>query len=313
VPSATPTPGPSPTTAPTQTPLPTASPTQPVGGNTATPTPTQPVGGGTSTPTPTPTQAAGNTATPTPTTPPSGGSISGQVRFTNAGVSVNLRLLDCTTEQDCTSIATTTSNSGGQYQFSNPPALQSPNYYRVAFYNGLDGNADDTTRIDYWRGPKIASYSSGESATVAAFSVANVVLSTPAGGTTTTLPRTFSWVSRGVTGDTYTWQMSEFTAPDSTGTELCYDSVGALTSTTLSANDLLNLCSGNYDVEYAWYVYVGSATNDGYGSSYYFRTVTFSATASQAGGQAETALTSAPKLPGGKQPPQAGPRAKETE
>jgi photosystem II stability/assembly factor-like uncharacterized protein len=276
-PGATATPGPSPTTQPTSTPTPTQQP----GGNTATPTPTQPSGGSTSTPTPTPTQPAGNTATPTPTptTGSGAGGINGKVLYQGSEVGgITLSLYKCNSTFTCNEVATTQTGSAGQYLFDNPDTLTSGDSYHVYYDNPVPGNDD---YLSFWRSFDISSYTAGSTADGGTFDIADIKLSSPVNEATVSLPSTFSWQSRGVSGDAYSIAFSDVPVVNFSS-ELCYTALQSGTS-FIFTEPFGGSCGMSFGTEYAWYVYVAKgAWANGYGGSRFYRNVTFASATAQA-------------------------------
>ena len=274
-PGATVTPGPSPTTPPVQTPTRTpvatltATPTQPTGGSTATPIPTS-----------TPTQSAGDTATPAPTatSQPSGTGIQGQVRYQGNGVGdVVLSLMRCTSTHVCNEVSTTQTNSTGQYRFNNPASLTGGDYYHVYYDNPLPG---EDNYLSFWQSFDLSVYTTGNTAEGGTFDIADVKLASPADAAIENLPTTFSWLSRGISTDKFSFAIADI--PVTASSERCFSPLQSGLSLSFTLADGVS-CGLSFDTQYAWYVYVINGTwANGYGGSRYIRNVTFTNAAAQA-------------------------------
>lgn len=240
------------------------------GGPTPTPTATPE---GTHTPTPTATSTHTPTATPTPThtptpvsTPPPG--IHGRVTYNGAaasGVELDLRFFG----SDWSTKDTTTTDDGGRYYFIGSPSLGPGQTYYVRY--GF--NATQPDYLFAWYCPDITSYTAGESIPGGDFDIANVNMLSPDPDATVTLPQTFTWQLRGLEGDTYRWGLFDPGGLDAWWT----DDLGDVDSFTLTA-----LPGGAvYGKEYGWEVWVCHGP-DSCGSSFYYRPVTFAASAGAA-------------------------------
>jgi hypothetical protein len=257
----------------TSTPTPTSTPPP---GATNTPTPT---GTLTSTPvtspTPTPTSTHTPTETPTPTltptatlTPPEC-SIHGTVTYDGSpplGIEVHLRFYD---GGSWSTVATKLLDIHGRYCFKEVSSLGAGQKYYVRY----GPNQNDGPHYLYsWYGPEITSYNASESVPGGDFDIANVDLLSPAHGATVSLPVTFSWEQRGIPGDGYGVGLFDPTSDD----EWWTDDLGDVDSVTMT-----ELPQGMvYGKDYGWFMWVFHGS-DGYGSSYYYRTITFSASAGE--------------------------------
>jgi hypothetical protein len=239
------------------------------------------LGAGGAVPTSTPTTPPGVTATPTPaaspspTSPPQNVGISGRV--TSQGSAVNnitiglIRQNSVSGQRDI--VATTKTNSNGQYLFPNVATLRSPDVYVVIYYNGIDGgNTDNPNYLAYWRSFAITTYNLGSAADGGSFDIADVKLTSPADNAALSAPLTFSWASRGVAGDAYAWAIA--TLPVESSYEICRSAV--LTAPNYELNQrTYSDCSLTTATVYGWYVYVGKADGSAYGQSHDFRRITF--------------------------------------
>ena len=230
----------------------------------------------TATPTATPTDAGTPTPTPTPAaTPAPGSGVYGQALDGGAAASgITLRLYHCDSYGSCSAASSTTTDSGGIYDFTGAATLSSGYSYYVGFVNGASGgNSDDPNHLTYWRSFDITPYTAGSSVEGGTFDIADVVLVSPPDGSSRTLPTTFTWDGRGVAGDRYSWAIA-----DPYLSELYYVDP-PVEATVFVLDETLGGAIGlSYDTEYPWYVYVANGSwAGGYGVSYYYRTVTFSA------------------------------------
>lgn len=227
-------------------------------------------------PTATPTRTPSPTATPT--TAPSSG-INGVVRFKGVPASgVKLRLYLCDFNGCTWTNQQATTGSDGRYSFVGADSLGAGESYQVWFTNGpAGGNSEDPNRLTYWRSFKIPSYTTGSNAPGGNFDIANVSLLSPLNDASVTLPATFTWIGRGVANDHYAWSLT-----DKSDIEICplVSTPDTATNFSLTETEAV-VCGLDYDTPYHWSVYVtdGSSFSDGYGLSYYYRTVTFASTA----------------------------------
>ena len=131
--------------------------------------------------------------------PPAG--INGQVRLGGAavsGVSLQLRYFN---GSSWSTRATTTTDSNGRYNFMGIPSLSSGQRYYVLYSN--PSTTSSNGRLWGWYGANITSYTSGTAASGGDFDIKDATMASPANGATVTLPATFSWNLRGVSGDRY--------------------------------------------------------------------------------------------------------------
>ena len=265
VPIPTPTPTNTPTRTPTftrtPTPMVTPSPTR-TPTRIATPTLTRTA---TATPTRTPTRTRTLTPTPTITTAPG---IYGRVTYKGAAapnIELNLRFYD---SASWSTTATTTTDSNGNYRFTDMPSLDAGQIYYVHY--GL--NNTELWYLFAWYGPNITSYTVSASVHGGDFDIANVDLESPASGSTLPLPVTFTWRNRNIATDTYRWVLFD---PSDPGSRWITGDLGYADSFTLR-----NLPSGaEYGKEYGWYVRVYNGP-DSFGVSHYSHLITFSAATS---------------------------------
>ena len=235
-----------PTTTPTATPIwtPTFTPTPT---QTATPSPTR-----TPTRTPTATSTPTRTATPTTTSTPGRG-IYGRLTYQGqAAPNIPLSLLRW---GDWTTIATTVTDSSGAYSFTNVPTLP-PGTYTVRFWN----DSHDERYLLRWDGRDITSYNMGDTVFGGNFDLANISLVSPVEGATVSIPVTFDWDARGISGDQYGWLIKNPNEPY----VLASGPLGTSTEYTLESPPL----GLKYGIDYIWYIEVLNGDN-GFGLSLY--------------------------------------------
>lgn len=135
---------------------------------------------------------------PTPTPQPAG--IYGRVTLGGAAAgSVGLDLRFYNGSSWSTRMSTTT-NSNGDYLFSNPPSLSSGQIYYVLYRNP---SSTPNGRLWGWYGADITSYTSGTRVHGGDFDIKDITMRAPSDGSSVTLPYTFRWDLRGITSDRY--------------------------------------------------------------------------------------------------------------
>lgn len=141
-------------------------------------------------------------ATPTRTlTPPPGQGIHGRVTYQGQALSgINLKLYRRFNSQ-WTEVATGATDGQGRYQFTGAASLTTGQIYRVVFHNSDNNN--DTRFVRSWDSLDITSYTAGTSVVGGDFDIANVTHGDPNTTTPRSLPITFNWTPRGVSGDVY--------------------------------------------------------------------------------------------------------------
>ena len=179
-----------------------------------------------------------------------------------AAVEIWLRFYD---GQNFSTVATIYTDSNGYYEFFDLPSLAPGQLYYVRYEN----TALNPARLVRWNSFRINSYTAGFTAWGGDFDIQNVTLITPASGTTTKLPVTFSWAGRNTGGDAYSFFLF-----DPNNAEPLYDSgIVSGASYTLSA-----LPSGfSFSKPYGWSVRVYNNPQDpfNYGTAYYYHSITF--------------------------------------
>jgi N-acetylneuraminic acid mutarotase len=158
-----------------------------------------------------------------------------------------------------------TTNAAGNYSFLGVPLLSSGQMYNVAFANAEKNN----TRLAYVQSFVITTFSGGR-LSGGDLEVQNLTHSSPAQDASVTLPATFCWHTRGVSGDTYFLVLQDLDTGDwywyAAGSSTCFE--------------LDELPPGfQYGKAYGWSIGVENDPADNYewGLSYYYQKVTFQA------------------------------------
>lgn len=247
--------GGAPTLTPTATrtggPTPTRTPT-------ATATPTR-----TSTASVTPTRTPTASITPTPTVTTSGGGLYGRITKGGAaagGVALGLRRVDVGGDVQ---IATTTTGADGRYAFTGIASLPAGASYYVLF----GPNSADPTALSFWYGPKVTSYTAGAGVPAGDFDIANVTLLSPANNATVSLPVTFTWNRRNLSGDTYQVVFYDYAAGKWFWTTGNPADTGSYTLQSLPPGMA-------YNWTYYWLIGVFRGA-DSFGFTYYMQGITF--------------------------------------
>jgi hypothetical protein len=177
-----------------------------------------------------------------------------------SGIELRLRFYD---GSSWSTAGTTRTDGAGRYLFTGLSSLGSGQKYYVRY----GPNSSSPEYLHDWRCPEITSYSAGAPGAGGDFDIANVDLLSPSSGSTVSLPATFKWRQRGLAGDSYRWRLLDPTADRSWRS----NDLGDMGSFTLHG---LPEALG-YGKEYRWEVLVFRGP-DSWGSSYYYRRVTFS-------------------------------------
>ena len=185
-----------------------------------------------------------------------------------AGVSLDLRYFD---GSDWSTLVSTTTTSGGNYQFKDVPPLGTGEAYLVRYLNTID-----QSRLGTWETRHLTGLTSGGMINLGSFDIANIALTAPIYGHETSLPRQFSWTRRPATqGDSYKFNLFDI-----------YDYVPKFTSIPLgyaNSYDLASLPAGFYNCNpYYWAITVNSP-DGGWGGSLWAYEVTFYSAASYNG------------------------------
>ncbi|HTP11748.1 MAG TPA: hypothetical protein VMP08_26020, partial [Anaerolineae bacterium] len=154
----------------------------------------------------------------------------------------------------------TSTQSGGYYQFTTSASLGNDQKYVVLFRN----TTNDSRFLAEWRSFSIYSYTAGQVLPGGDFDIADMVLLSPSDTANVGLPVTFQWQTRiGALSDVYMFELYkpndlsvDFTTP-----KLGY--AGSYTLNTLPAG----FATG---VEYGWYVWLfGPSDSIGYTNQYH--------------------------------------------
>jgi hypothetical protein len=150
----------------------------------------------------------------------------------------------------------------GKYAFAGAESLGPGERYYVRF-----GNDDDDPRfLGRWIGPDITSYAAGQALHGGDLDIADVPLTSPAGGSSLTLPADFGWGRRTFNSYTYRWMLYD----DASGETWFSEDLG-----DVGAFHLESLPDGaELDRDYFWLVLVFDGP-DAFGISYYMRGVRF--------------------------------------
>jgi 5-hydroxyisourate hydrolase-like protein (transthyretin family) len=193
------------------------------------------------------------------------GGIYGRVTLNGAaasGVALQLRFYNGST---WSTISNTTTLADGSYLFVNAPSLAAGQQYYVRYENA----AQTDGRLYLWSTRSLTSYAAGSAVEIGNFDIADVALSSPAGGATISLPTIFQWVRRpSTTSDSYTIRIydSADLIPQWLGTLVGYN--GSYTLNSLDTSLAIN-------TQYAWDVLI-YAPDGGSGVSRIARLIRFS-------------------------------------
>ncbi|MSP12903.1 MAG: hypothetical protein EXR62_08090 [Chloroflexi bacterium] len=182
-------------------------------------------------------------------------------------ISLLLRMYDQTSES---TIATTATDSSGNYRFANVPSLPAGKIYYVRF----GPNTTDPTYINAWFGPDISAYMAGTELTAGDFDIANVAYLSPAAGASVGSPADFIWQKRTYPKDSYRWMLFDLSQQNPCQSNGCWFS--SLLGYT-NQYRLESLPTGvSPDKSYGWEIHIYDSTNtNSYGFAYYYRSATF--------------------------------------
>ena len=167
-----------------------------------------------------------------------------------------------------TRVSTLTDGSG-VYRFRGMPSLPVGHAYQV-YYSNYEGN---NQRLGYWGCWSFTGYQAGATYQSCSFDVSGITLADPSSGATRAFPITFQWTTRGFTDDQYQLYLRRY----SPSYAYYYSS-----STTGGSYTINSLPSGfSYDDTNYWSVNVSNG--EGYGASYYMRSIIFSSSLNTAG------------------------------
>ena len=153
------------------------------------------------------------------------------------------------------------SDANGEYKFKNLPKLSGDETYRIVFENAYDYDG----WLSYWECWDVTA-ASDPSKYRCDFDIENIFLYSPDHEALVPLPQDFLWVPRDTTSDSYVLNIADIYDYDPwTWTDLLGYVYGV---------SMLRLPSGFYPyITYGWWVDVVGP--DGWGSSFYYRDVTF--------------------------------------
>lgn len=196
-----------------------------------------------------------------------------------SGTEVFLRYYD---GSSYSAYATATTDSNGSYQFTDSPTLTGDQRMYVSWSNS-DNNSN---RLSYWSCWSIYSDTTDPDAYQCDFDLKDIVLASPSGGSTISLPYTFYWNTRGIVTDDYELNIADL---NNNYDPYWWESFGYTDHYTM--NSLPSEFSINK--EYNWWMWVYGP--DGYGISYYYNNVTFSNTGNRLNGEVVPMTTLLPK------------------
>ena len=242
---------------------------------------------------PVPTAAPIPTVQPTATPPPTKQEgINGQVTFNgNPLGNIGMVLIQCPTQGECgdipqTRVASTRTDAGGFYAFTNVPTLPADSYYQVIYQNGQEGgNATNDLYLFQWFSNRITSYTAGQSLNVPIIDVSDLLPVRPVDNPSLGLPITLEWQKRSIADalqERYGW----FLFDEQSGALYCINPADGFTSGTtsiLTQNYFEQNCGGQYERGRAWAPVVLDQES-GIGFGYYYGRFT----ASRAGGPTPT-------------------------
>ena len=206
----------------------------------------------------------------------------GQVTYNGApaaGQVITLRYWD---GSKYTSWAAAVTDSGGNYAFTSLPPIGGGKDFYVRWTN-------DTQKTGYLS----AWYCDNVTGTTAdrytcSFDIVDIDLVSPSGASSINLPYTFSWVRRPITRDSYQVEFLYFTDPETAVEKYLTPLLGYVSEWRMTS------LPGEMTVGTLYYWGVRAYGANGYGESYYIRSVRFNDTSSpplpnQAGPAGETA------------------------
>ena len=194
--------------------------------------------------------------------PTANNGINGRVTYKGAaaaGIELQLRFYNGST---WSTAATTTTDGDGRYRFTGAASLGAGQQYYVRF----GPNNTNSSYVYSWWAPSITTYTSGSTIPGGDFDIANVNLSSPAGGAAVHLPVTFTWQQRGIATDTYRLELFDPDTDDGWVTD-DLGNVGSFTMTGMPTGAI-------FSQPYGWDLVVFNGP-DSYGGSYYYREITF--------------------------------------
>jgi hypothetical protein len=214
------------------------------------------------------------TRTPTPT-PVAAPGIVGRVTEGGVpapGILLRLRFYKGTRFE---TVGESSTAADGTYRFANLATLNPGQAYYVQYPN-FEAN---TSRLGAWGSFRVLSYTAGTRVDGGSFDIKGIPLQAPADNASVALPATFRWTQRGITGDSYVWELYRL-IPSSTPGEP--PTLETLATSQLLGNTnsftLSNLPPGaEPGISYGWSLQVHNQPRDvfNYGIAFYYRVVGF--------------------------------------
>jgi hypothetical protein len=158
--------------------------------------------------------------------------------------------------------ATTTTNTNGEYLFTNLPLLSGSQVVYARWLNTMG----DTNRLWTWNCNQISTESISREYTCY-FDLKNIPLVSPASGSAVPLPQTFTWTPRGFSGENYEFDLYDINDPNLYFYAWPLGNVGSYALTSLP----LGFATGS---PYVWEIWT-CTDYDGCGLSYDYWYVTF--------------------------------------
>jgi uncharacterized repeat protein (TIGR01451 family) len=194
--------------------------------------------------------------------------ICGRVTYNGNGASGVPLYLRFYNGSSWSTLATGATDPSGNYAFTSVPSLSGGQLYYVLFTNSAN-----SALLSLWKTRQLTSYTASSNVVIGDFDLANVYMTSPAPGTTVSLPYTFQWNVRPATSsDSYEFNLYHSSGAPYWSTVPPLGYAGSYTLNSLPADF-------NPSIWYRWYVAVRSP-DGGYGESYYVRDVMFSNTGS---------------------------------
>lgn len=186
-----------------------------------------------------------------------------------AGVPLDLRFFNGTA---WSTVTTRSTDATGWFCFTSPANLQAGQKYYVRY--GPQNTIP--SRVSSWLTRAISSYTAGMQVDIGDFDLADITLQSPMSGAKLSLPQQFTWNMRaGMSLDNYEFNLFDPANPSVINSSAPLGTINSYTLSTLPAPFRAN-------VPYGWYVGVYGPDN-GYGVSYYYRSITFLNTGAGAG------------------------------
>jgi hypothetical protein len=179
----------------------------------------------------------------------------------------------------------TLTNNSGVYRFRGLDSLPIGHYYAVNYPN----MESDSGRLAYWWCYDVTEYTAGSSVNSCDFDVENINLLAPS-TLNQTLPTTFQWSTRGIAGEDYYVYLRRYSP------SYAY----FFSPTTTGGSYTLSSLPSGFSYGPTNYWSVSFSNSNGYGASYYMRSIIFDSTTQRAQGADYEELRNLPctDLPG---------------